>query len=708
MLVFFKKLTLLYFALLLAILPLNSFALSSDDLDDIFSYSLEELLQLKVEGSSHSNKDVSSAPAKVIIFDRNKLDRLLVRDMSDLLRYVPGVDIIDNDHWYGELYSVRGITGNDRFLVLLNGNRINSKSGFFLSVGNSLSLTMAEKVEVIFGSSSVTYGTDAFAGVINIITKTDITESSLKFGMASGNFNTRDVWLDGQLIGDDDKWLRFYARKFTSNGFNLSGQDYLQTFARYPSTIKNTFSQPIDDYNLMFEWQWNDFKGGMFRQAFNEGNGRGLGIGEGPFLTIMNEDNFFKFTNDLFWANWDLQLDDSNLTMQLNYSDFQIDSNAKFLEFTDTTYTNITPFYKTGIDHSARFSTQYQFSVNEKINALFGGEWQRIRSIPPYANDIVFGTPTIPYNSQTANLLDITQIWETKSAFYSELDYQISQNFSFLVDLRFDYSARYQNAFNSRAALNYKLSDKSFFKLIYGTSFQAPSLNFVNEQWGNEFFIMVPNTSQQTPLRAQNVKSFEIEWQQEFSENTIFTTSYYHSNLTDLIEYVFLESVFNRFANDFTQGLRFENIGNQKVQGIELSFTKKWSKFEFNSNYSFLDAKRLDDPSDTQIPLLSRHKLWLGGSYPFSAWTASINARWISRPTTTQDNIRYPGNQKGPNYVRVDLALQSELLAQHWRWSVKVNNLFDRKIEHIGSSNASTSVIPQPGINGMIGIEYTF
>ena len=95
--------------------------------------------------------------------------------------------------------NLRGL-GSNRTLVLVNGRRmVNSGTGADSSVDlNTIPLATIERVEVLKDGASAVYGSDAVAGVVNIITKThfDGLELSMGYaGSAKGDANTGDISL---------------------------------------------------------------------------------------------------------------------------------------------------------------------------------------------------------------------------------------------------------------------------------------------------------------------------------------------------------------------------------------------------------------------------------------------------------------------------------------------------------------------------------
>lgn len=158
--------------LFLIIVLIGKFSFCQNDtanVQQLWDMSLEELMNIKVSGVSRYFQNISDVPNSVIVVDKNMIERRGYTDISDVLKDIIGFDVIDNAGQFGEFISLRGVQGNDRFLVLINGHKINPPSGTHISLGNSLSIKYAERIEIIYGPASAVYGADAFSGIINII-----------------------------------------------------------------------------------------------------------------------------------------------------------------------------------------------------------------------------------------------------------------------------------------------------------------------------------------------------------------------------------------------------------------------------------------------------------------------------------------------------------------------------------------------------------
>jgi outer membrane receptor protein involved in Fe transport len=135
--------------------------------------SLEELMNLKVDVSTLTGTSRSRVPVSLTTITADDIAITPARNIYDLLEtYVPGA--LYMNHHEGPHPGIRGIISdrNNKFLLLVNGTLMNQKthSGAVSELEN-WELSDIEKIEIIRGPGSVTYGPGAIMGVINITLK---------------------------------------------------------------------------------------------------------------------------------------------------------------------------------------------------------------------------------------------------------------------------------------------------------------------------------------------------------------------------------------------------------------------------------------------------------------------------------------------------------------------------------------------------------
>jgi len=152
---------------------------------DLFEMSLTELMEVSIYvPATITEEDPLKIPASVTVITAKDIAQTPARNLMDLMEiYVPG--FLWMNHGAGPLPGMRGIIVDKpyKFLVNINGINVNIKTyyGARLELLN-WELNDIDRVEIIRGPGSVTYGPGAIGGVINIFTKT----ASESPGLAAG------------------------------------------------------------------------------------------------------------------------------------------------------------------------------------------------------------------------------------------------------------------------------------------------------------------------------------------------------------------------------------------------------------------------------------------------------------------------------------------------------------------------------------------
>jgi iron complex outermembrane receptor protein len=158
--------------------------------------SLEELLNVKVTVASRTETTVLEAPSVVTVYTAEDLRRMGARDLRDVLRQVPGFEVgVRAQLGYPEI-GVRGILtdNSEKVRILIDGVAVNENlEGSGTILFGDMVLDNVQQIEIIRGPGSALYGTNAFVGVISIITKDAASSgASTTVSARGGSFNTRE------------------------------------------------------------------------------------------------------------------------------------------------------------------------------------------------------------------------------------------------------------------------------------------------------------------------------------------------------------------------------------------------------------------------------------------------------------------------------------------------------------------------------------
>ena len=220
---------------------------SLDKLLDMADKDVSQLSQVKVANSgggqsldmpvstvSRQESTVGQSPAAVFVVTNEMIRRSGAREIPEVLRLVPGVDVarIDGNKW---AVSIRGFNHEfaNKLLVQIDGRAVYTPlyAGVFWDVQDVL-LEDVERIEVIRGPGATVWGANAVNGVINIITKDSKDTQGVYVESGGGSFEKEFTSARyGGRIGENATY-RMYGKWFErgdgfspdGNAFDASGQ----------------------------------------------------------------------------------------------------------------------------------------------------------------------------------------------------------------------------------------------------------------------------------------------------------------------------------------------------------------------------------------------------------------------------------------------------------------------------------------------------
>lgn len=191
-----RGLSFFFLVVLLAGCALPVFAVSttvatgSQQFKDFSELSLDELLNQVVVTATRQEQPLSVAPVTMHVISEEEIRRSPAQTLSDLLRLVPGFQC---KTWLSEFTntSMRGMVGasviNERIMWMIDGVPVNDVRDGGIWTDITLPLANIKRIEVLSGPGSALYGSNAFVGVVHIITRDP--DDFLKHGK-TGEFQT--------------------------------------------------------------------------------------------------------------------------------------------------------------------------------------------------------------------------------------------------------------------------------------------------------------------------------------------------------------------------------------------------------------------------------------------------------------------------------------------------------------------------------------
>ncbi len=161
-----------------------------DSSADPFAMDLESLSNTKVTTASKFAEKLSDAPSVMTVVSQDELKRFAGLTLAEILNRVAGLNGSSGFFQDRSTIAVEGDqtrVDNGHVLLLINGRPVREimEGGVSSDLLESFPVRILERIEVIKGPGSVLYGSDAFSGVINLITKKAVG-SSMDFSGSGG------------------------------------------------------------------------------------------------------------------------------------------------------------------------------------------------------------------------------------------------------------------------------------------------------------------------------------------------------------------------------------------------------------------------------------------------------------------------------------------------------------------------------------------
>ena len=147
----------------------------------------------EVTVATRHETQISKATSIVTVITDEEIKNLGYRTFAEILRTVPGFEILKTGALGDTILAVRGFAGDNKVRVMLNGHLVNNplRGGAFVNF-DDFPVEGIKRIEIIRGPGSAIYGENAFLGVINIITKDAKDIDGVRVSSGYGSFDTYD------------------------------------------------------------------------------------------------------------------------------------------------------------------------------------------------------------------------------------------------------------------------------------------------------------------------------------------------------------------------------------------------------------------------------------------------------------------------------------------------------------------------------------
>lgn len=640
---------------------------------DLTELSLEQLLNIEVAGASKFPQKVSDAPSAVSIVTAADIETHGYRTLGDVLHSIRGL-YVTNDRNYLYL-GVRGFSRpgdyNSRVLLLIDGNRVNETVYGGGLIGNAalIDVDLIERVEFVPGPGSAVYGSAAFFGVVNVVTKdggdigrTELSAEAASADTAKGRVtygkrhdNGLDMVLSATTYGSDGRDIYFpeFDDPATNNGVarDLDHNRAKQFFAKLRH----------GDYSVSAAYvaRHKGIPTASFEQVFND-----------PRSSTLDEQAMLDLRVNRQLA------DTLRLSANLYFGLYRYDADLVYFDALSST---VSLNHDVGV--SKWWGTELRFLDTSlaRHRIVYGGEYRS-----------EFRQDQGNYDIEPDYLVYLDDRRRGQiGGLYVQDEYTHSERWTLTGGLRYDRDnqSANRNAFNPRLAVIHRPGPETTAKLLYGTAFRAPN---VYEKY---YYKQNPD------LHAEKIRTVEGVLERYLRGDLRFTGSLFYYRIENLVS----------LTTDPADGsLVFLNIDQVEAKGVELEIERRWAGDKrLRASYTWLRAE--NSMTAAELTNSPRQIAKINASQPLldRALRVGVDVQYMSERET-------PSGATVGDHTLVGLTLSSIELAKNLDMSVSVYNLFDRQFgdppseEHLDSLGRLLNEIPQDGRSYRLKLRYGF
>lgn len=667
--------------LLLGTQAISAQSILKDKDDKELSVLLNEVV-ITGTGTEHYLKD---APVQTEVITGKVLEQYQARNIDDLLSGLsPSLTFHDGD--MGSHIQLNGLN-NDYILIMVNGKRMNEDVGGQNDL-NQLNPANIERIEIVKGAASSLYGSDAIAGVINIITKRNREKMELT--------NTTRVGEHGDVRQSTSFGFN-YGKLKSVTGVNFRHTDgWRNTDLQWDHNQINSGSTMLtvnrsSNYTISenLEWQVNDKLNLNAEGTYYE---RWVMRSHGPWKYQSND---FYYRNYTFAAGGKYKLNKRNyLSADISYGRYGYFYDYKLNEYTDYVldgdrHKPITYYagqrIKQSIQKQALAQVKGVFYLGDQhiINAGIEYQYNHLESPHRVTGD----------NASVYTL-----------AAYAQEEWTATENLTLTAGVRGTQHKETGLNFSPKISALYKINNCINLRTSYALGYKAPTIkelyyNYSGVIGGGALTAYHGNTD----LKAQTSQYASIGFEYVGKKFQASITGYMN-HMRNMIELVEIPRTPEEKLLEIEKSKQYQNLTKAHVYGMDFTFSYHPIKdIIIGGGYSYADpqaqyikTKNSEYMEYASIDATSNHNATLNATWKH-AWKRyqlgfGIYGRYQSTRHYINDN-----DADGFQTWRINTA---HSLLKMKKWSLTMNagvdNLFDYVDRTPFGRNRATS---SPGRN---------
>ena len=505
------------------------------------SYSLDEVV---VTANRFTQKQINTGKV-ITVIKRKEIENSSFVSLGELLGRQAGITIIGSNNAPGannDVYMRGAGTGN--LLILIDGLPAYDVSTIRETFDiNFIPLGEIERIEILKGGQSTLYGSDAVAGVVNIITKTNETKKpNVQLHLQQGSYNARTIDLSSSGKVGKLKYKMQYLRS-TADGFS-SAIDTTKQGGFDKDGFKQNFlmaqlgSASDEKWGWKTSVQWNRYKNDVDQTGFEDAKD-------------------FTAANENFMASAGLTRRFKKATIHANIS-----MNNSIRNYLDDSLSlnGFTRFIRNDYNGRSMIAEVYgNYQITDKLRFFAGFDQRWLNTDQYFLSVSDFGNYESKLNADSARI--------RLSSFTSSLVYNSKNGINIELGGRLNLHSRYGENATFTFNPSYVLNQKWKFAYNLSSAFKAPTLYQLFDGIAG-----VPTLKPETSIT--NELSFEFIG----SKHIIAQATIFQRKIKNGIDY------------DYST-YKYFNYGEQNARGFEVEVGYRNDNWHFNVNYTLMKSE---------------------------------------------------------------------------------------------------------------------
>ncbi|MBF0264012.1 MAG: TonB-dependent receptor [Gammaproteobacteria bacterium] len=551
----------------------------------------------------------------VSIISRDDIKRIQAKSLYEVLQTIPGISLsADGGLGSNSSISLRG-TNSGHVLILVDGMPIHSATVGTTAI-QFLPIAQIERIEVVRGSRSSLYGSEAIGGVIQIFTN-NAEKNSFQANIGGGSDDTKDLGLNFTLANQSSQ-LTASLSAMETNGYDFLGYDSYG--------VKNSGDSDNDGYNnyaLSLNGQHR------FNEKFQM---------SAMFLNSQGKSFFDGYSDDKTHLEFDQQA--MNIGLDINISNWYTmkfkagqskDNQENHLHNLGANNAYWVEGYTSFKTTTELFNWQNEFQINDANLFTLGSDYQvdKVNSSTNFS----------------ADSRDNSAIYGQFIHYGEQIDAQLS--------LRYDDNEAFGSHTTWGINGGYALTQQLRLTASLATAFKAPTFNDL--YWpADAYFKGNPDLKPEQSTSADLGISYK-------THSSSYSLNYYQTEIEQLIAYV----------NSYPDISMMENVNKAKIKGIELTIQQKYQNWLLQTQLSTNNP--VDDDTGHTLSRRSKRNASISLDYQNNGLSYGASAILSSGRYNKIDEQDYI-----PGYGVLNLRTAWEV-NKNWTLKAKVNNVFDKQ-----------------------------